>query len=60
MEWIKVSDKLPPNGKLVETKMHDSQGARNFQNLIRSGNLWYLSDKSMYTYYTPTHWREKQ
>lgn len=28
------------------------------QVLIRSGELWFLSDRSMYVYYTPEKWTE--
>jgi hypothetical protein len=55
--WINVADQLPPNGGLVETKIHDWEGERNKQPLRRKGRLWLVSDGSMYVYYTPTHWR---
>lgn len=55
--WIRCADRLPENGKIVETKIDDSSGIRNVANLKRSGNLWFLSDGSMYVYYRPTHWR---
>lgn len=54
--WIKVSDGLPPEGVLVETKIEDESGVRNHTLLTRKGNLYYL-DNGTYTYYTPTHWR---
>lgn len=54
--WIKVSDELPPEGVLVETKIEDESGVRNFTLLTRKGNLYY-SDNGTYTYYAPTHWR---
>lgn len=54
--WIKVSDELPPEGVLVETKIDDESGVRNFTLLTRKGNLYY-SDNGTYTYYAPTHWR---
>lgn len=57
MEWIKVSEKLPPEGIAVETKLDDSKGIRNMQKLIRKGRLWFYPNGSMYVYYTPTHWR---
>lgn len=55
-EWISVKDRLPENGIVVRTKIHDENGSRNEQELKRSGNLWFLPDGSMYVYYTPTHW----
>ncbi len=55
--WTACADKLPANGIEVETKINDSNGCRNEQNLKRGGNLWFHPDMSMYVYYTPTHWR---
>lgn len=57
-KWIAVIDKLPIECEILETKISDSTGERNFSKLIRKNNLWFLPDMSMYIYYTPTHWRE--
>lgn len=57
MDWIKTTDRLPAEGQEVETMISDDHGERNKQELIRIGCLWYLTDMSMYVYYTPTHWR---
>ena len=46
-----------PQEAVVETKIHDENGPRNVQRLIRIGRLWYFGDQSMYVYYVPTHWR---
>lgn len=54
--WIKVSDELPPEGVLVETKIDDESGDRNHTLLMRKGNRYFLVN-GVYTYYTPTHWR---
>lgn len=56
-QWISFEEKLPPEDILVETKIDDLDGIRNETKLIRQGNLMYTSDKIMYVYYTPTHWR---
>ncbi|MCK5617252.1 DUF551 domain-containing protein [Candidatus Pacearchaeota archaeon] len=56
MEWIKVSDQLPPENEAVETKIDDHNGCRNEQKLVREGRLWFFDDRSMYVYYEPTHW----
>lgn len=56
-EYIACADQLPPNGKIVMTKVDDANGVRNEQELKRSNNLWFFPDGSMYVYYTPTHWR---
>jgi hypothetical protein len=54
--WIPCSERLPPEGEVVFTKIHDYNGCRNEQPLKRQGNLWFFPDGSMYVYYTPTHW----
>ena len=48
-----------PEGRVVEVKIDDEKGVRNVQPLIRKGRLWFLTDMSMYVYFTPTHWRER-
>lgn len=58
MNWIRFSDLLPAEGKVVMTKIDDKNGIRNEQKLVRKGNLMWFPDMSMYVYYTPTHWRE--
>lgn len=58
MNWVKTSNRLPPGGLDVETKIYDEHGERNVQVLQRKGRLWFFPDGSMYVYYTPTHWRE--
>lgn len=55
MDWQPIS--LAPAGEVVETKIDDEDGERNVQKLVRQGNLLFFPDKSMYVYYTPTHWR---
>lgn len=57
MEWISVNTLLPKNGEVINTKIDDSKGERNVQELKRSGSLWFYPDGSMYVYYTPTHWK---
>ena len=56
MNWINCNFQLPPEGKMVNTKIDDQNGCRNEQKLIRKGNLYWFPDNSMYVYYTPTHW----
>ena len=55
MNWISLTEQKPQEGKVVETKIADPD--RNIANLKLKGKLWWLSDGSMYVYYTPTHWR---
>lgn len=57
MDWQPIS--TAPNGVVVETKIDDGQGVRNITTLKRQGRLWFFPDMSMYVYYEPTHWREK-
>lgn len=56
-DWIKVSEQLPQEETIVETKIDDGKGCRNVKKLKRRGRLWFFPDGSMYVYYTPTHWR---
>jgi hypothetical protein len=56
--WIRCTDRLPEDNQIVLTKIEDADGCRNEQTLKRMGCLWFLSDGSMYVYYTPTHWME--
>lgn len=55
--WILTAEHLPPENQVVDTKIDDEKGVRNETQLIFCNNLWWLPDKSMYVYYTPTHWR---
>ena len=57
-EWIAVTDALPADGRIVETKIDDAKGERNQTLLVRRGGLWYFADESMYVYYFPTHYRK--
>lgn len=57
-KWIDIKSKLPPEGKVVMTKIEDKNGERNKQPLKRIKNLWFLPDGSVYVYYIPTHWRD--
>lgn len=58
MQWNDIQS--APQNVEIETKISDSSGERNIQNLIRQDNLFWHTDMSMYVYYTPTHWRHKQ
>ncbi len=55
-EWVQVKDGLPPEGISVNTKIDRGKGSKNEQSLVRQGRLWFFPDRSMYVYYTPTHW----
>lgn len=54
--WVATADRLPPDGKVVRTKIDDIDGGRNEQTLKRQGALWFTPDGAMYVYYQPTHW----
>ena len=57
--WKKVTDVSPPLNTIIDTKVDDQLGTRNEQSLKFDGKLWWMSDGSMYVYYTPTHWKNK-
>ena len=57
--WIKVSDRLPPENKIVPTKIDEGGNVRNKAKLVRKGTLWWLPDESIYVYFTPTHWLDE-
>jgi len=61
-EWRLISS--APEGVEVMTKIHDKDGERNVQSLVKrtripgeTNSLFWTPDGSMYVYYTPTHWR---
>jgi hypothetical protein len=58
--WKIVEQDPPPESVEVDTAIIDSGGIRMQHTLVRYANLWFLPGTSMYVYYTPTHWREKQ
>ena len=55
-EWVQVKDELPPEDISVYTKIDRGKGSKNEQPLVRQGRMWFFPDRSMYVYYTPTHW----
>lgn len=55
MIWNKLTDKIPEEGKLLDTM--SLSGIQ--QDLCRKGNLFFFPDMSMYVYYTPNLWRYK-
>jgi hypothetical protein len=55
--WIRCDRQMPPDNVVVDTKIDDGNGVGNVQHLIKIGNLWWTSDKKMYVYYRPTHWK---
>jgi hypothetical protein len=58
MDWTGTADELPPQGLVVDTKIHGpGEVPHNLQPLMRRGNLWFLPDGSMCVYHTPSHWR---
>lgn len=52
----KTEDKLPENGVVVET----IGPGGCVQDLKREGGLWWVPDGSMYVYYVPVMWRDKE
>lgn len=55
--WKEIKRISPPTNIVIETKV-DKNGERNIERLIFDGKLWWHTDKSMYVYYQPTHWKE--
>lgn len=55
-DWTLTANQLPEEDKAVQTM--DSGG--HVQDLIRKGNLWFFTDFSMYVYYTPKFWKDKE
>lgn len=56
-EWISVLEQLPPHGEVVMTKIDRGGLVTNEQKLVRINRLFFFEDRSMYVYYTPTHWQ---
>lgn len=52
-DWTSVAQQLPPDGTAVEviTPGGDQRP------LVYDRGLWWLPDRSMYCYFTPTFWR---
>jgi hypothetical protein len=55
-QWKLITEENPPKGKVINTKVDDTNGVRNEQELKWDGKLWWTPDGAMYVYYTPTHW----
>lgn len=55
MKYFSVTEKAPPEGQFLFTKIVDSKGTRNIQELKKQGRLWFSRD-GLYVYYEPTHW----
>lgn len=55
--WISVRSRKPPEGVLVWTKIDDQGEIRDMQKLIYEKKLWWFSNRAMYLYCTPTHWK---
>ena len=51
---VSIENELPPENKLVNTKIDKDGFCRNVQYLRRVGNLYF--DGGVYVYYRPTHW----
>ena len=57
IEWIKVSEVLPPEKVTVKTKIDDENGERCVTELKRIGKCWSYVAADLYTSYVPTHWK---
>ena len=61
-EWQDIS--TAPEDIEIMTKIDDAHGERCVQSLVKrtripgkTSPMFWLTDGSMYVYYTPTHWR---
>lgn len=41
--WYRISDKLPNDGDVVETKIDDDRGCRNETQLMFKHNMWFFT-----------------
>jgi len=57
--WVKVSDRLPPQNKIVRTKIDEEGRVRNESRLMLKGTIWWTPDESVYVYFIPTHWLDE-
>lgn len=53
--WTPTKDELPESGRVVEVITPGGDE----RDLYYSAPLWFLPDRSMYVYFTPTFWRYK-
>ncbi len=53
--WTLTQEKLPPEGTRCEVI---TPGGDQRELVKGPGGLWFLPDRSMYVYFTPTHWKE--
>lgn len=51
--WMPVREIRPMSGREVQVLTPGGDVRR----LVFDGDLWWLPDRSMYVYFTPTHWR---
>lgn len=58
-DWLRITETEPPQKTPVLTRIDDERGIRNECVLVRQGRLWFFEDYSMYVYYVPTHWKDK-
>lgn len=58
MSWQTIA--TAPENKPVETAIIEDGSERLVQVLVRVKRLWFFEDKTMYVYYSPTHWRPAQ
>ena len=55
-DWTRTDQQLPPES--VEVEVMDSVG--HVQTLVYASNLWWFPDRSMYVYFVPSFWRQRQ
>jgi len=50
---------LPPQNKIVRTKIDEEGNVRNESRLMLKGTIWWTPDESIYVYFIPTHWLDE-
>lgn len=56
--WTAVTDELPPEGDVVETKFDDGFGnVHSHAFLSRRGILWFWKGEPLPHQLNPTHWK---
>jgi hypothetical protein len=56
--WIPTKRSLPPDGKVVETKVQSILAGHHFLRLKREGKSWLHPEGINRVNHKPTHWRE--
>jgi hypothetical protein len=56
--WTETRHNPPPENRVVQTLICHGPDITHETLLMRQGTFWFVPDRSMRVYYTPTYWRE--